>query len=44
LLASFAGVRIRRQRLRGAISLTRASPHEMAANRRAPRQSMFDRK
>ena len=34
LLAAFAGVRIRRQHLRRAISLTCASPHEMAANRR----------
>ena len=34
LLAAFAGVRIRRQHLRREISLTCASPHEMAANRR----------
>jgi hypothetical protein len=34
LLAAFAGVRIRRQHLRRAISLTCASPHEMAANRK----------
>jgi hypothetical protein len=41
LLAAFAGVQIRRQHLRRAISLTCASAHEMAAIEGLLRLSMF---